>query len=275
MLIGVGIALFLLTPSAVDSPPFGSSPGWTNVLDDQFNSKHIPGHWQLYHSPYANAPNNCTSPSHDYAAGGYLHLVEKYEPSQPAGVSCPYTAGWYTGGLKLDPVDRYIGNDQRVTLRYRIVSRDGVVSHHIIPMRWPTRHKSPRNAHRGEEDFLETDTLTAGHFLLYESASGGGRIRSSLYRMDMTQWHTVRFVQLSHVVSAYIDDMAHSVWTFHGDSATIPDILRTTVLQQECSHSNGCPTGTTGREDIELDWIRVDTAANGRATPATSASRSP
>jgi hypothetical protein len=270
VLIGAGTGLILPSTSAVDFPLLGSSVRWTNVIDDRFNGPHVPSHWQRYHAPYANAPNNCTSPSHDYVSGGYLHLVEKYEHSRPAGVSCPYAAGWYTGGLKLDPVGRYVANDQRVTLRYRIVSRDGIVSHHVIPMRWPTRHKS-RGTHRGEEDFLETDTLTGGHFLLYETR--GRRIRSSLYPLDMTQWHTVRFVQLSHAIYAYVNDMTRSAWAYRGNSTTIPHVLRTTVLQQECSHSNGCPTQKTGREDIEIDWIKVDTARKVGGRP--SARRQP
>jgi hypothetical protein len=32
------------------------------------------------------------------------------------------------------------------------------------------------------------------------------------------------------------------------------------VLQQEC-RSSGCPAGTTGTEDIQIDWITVDNPA--------------
>jgi hypothetical protein len=32
-------------------------------------------------------------------------------------------------------------------------------------------------------------------------------------------------------------------------------------LHQECSHITVCPTGTTGREDIQIDWIAVDNAS--------------
>lgn len=262
LIVGGGIVAALHAFSG-SSPPFRPAAAWTNVVDDQFNGSTIPRHWRLYHAPYGDGPHNCTSATHDYVSDGSLHLVEHYEHSAPPGVSCPYEAGWYTGGMKLDPVAPYVGDDQRVTLRYRIVSRGGVVSHHIIPMRWPADQNAAHGTHMGEEEFLETDTVTSGHFLLY--GRDAERIRSSLYRLDMTQWHTVRFTQLSHTVYAYFDDMTTPLWTYHGSSATIPNLPRTTVLQQECSHTNGCPRATTGREDIQIDWIKVDTApAAGR-----------
>jgi hypothetical protein len=46
------------------------------------------------------------------------------------------------------------------------------------------------------------------------------------------------------------------VWTFSGDATTLPDTLKHVVLQQECQSS--CPSGTTGSEDIQIDWITVD-----------------
>jgi hypothetical protein len=238
------------------------SPGWTNVLDDQFDSGGVPGHWILYHAPYGSAPNNCTSPSHDFVSGGYLHLVESYEPSTPAGVSCPYSAGWYTGGMRLDPVAPYAADDQRITVRYRIVSTGGVVSHHIIPMRWPAA-TSCAGCNGGEEDFFETDTLNSAHTFLHYFAADGSRqqVISPLYSLDLTQWHTLRFTQLNHTIYAYFDDMTTPAWTHAGDSTTIPDVLRSVVLQQECNHAAGCPTGTTGSEDIQIDWITVDTAS--------------
>lgn len=247
------------TTTTTTSPP---SPGWTNVVNDQFDSGGLPSHWLAYTSPYGSAPRNCTSPTHDYVSGGDLHIVESYEPSRPAGANCPYSAGWYTGGLKLDPVAPYIANDQRVTVRYRIVSTGGVVSHHIIPMRWPTGITYSYRMNNGEEDFPETDTLTSARtFLHYVSSGSGQQTYSPVYSVDMTQWHTMRFTQLNHTVYAYFDDMSTPAWTYAGNSTTIPDVLRTTVLQQECSHTSGCPTGTTGSEDIQIDWITIDNAS--------------
>jgi hypothetical protein len=249
-------------PTPTTTTTTSPSPGWTNVLDDEFDSGGVPGHWILYHAPYGSAPNNCTSPSHDFVSGGYLHLVESYEPSTPAGVSCPYSAGWYTGGMRLDPVAPYAADDQRITVRYRIVSTGGVVSHHIIPMRWPAA-TSCAGCNGGEEDFFETDTLNSAHTFLHYFAADGSRqqVISPLYSLDLTQWHTLRFTQLNHTIYAYFDDMTTPAWTHAGDSTTIPDVLRSVVLQQECNHAAGCPTGTTGSEDIQIDWITVDTAS--------------
>jgi hypothetical protein len=247
------------TPTSTPPPP---SPGWTNVVDDQFDSGGLPSHWLAYSSPYGSAPRNCTSPTHDYVSGGDLHIVESYEASRPAGANCPYSAGWYTGGLKLDPVAPYIANDQRVTVRYRIVSTGGVVSHHIIPMRWPTGITYSYRMNNGEEDFPETDTLTSARtFLHYVTSGSGEQTYSPVYSVDLTQWHTMRFTQLNHTIYVYFDDMSTPAWTYTGNSTTIPDVLRTTVLQQECSHTSGCPTGTTGSEDIQIDWITVDNAS--------------
>jgi hypothetical protein len=265
VLIAGAATLVLVLSSVSSSPHVPSPPGWRNVVDDQFTSSRIPGHWQLYRGPYGNRPHNCTSPTHDYVSDGHLNIVEKYEAAKPAGVSCPYGAGWYTGGLKIDPVAPYIGNDQRVTVRYRVVSRGSVVSNHIIPMRWPANRKAVSGMNQGEEDFLDTDTLSGGHFLVYPGQHGGRRIRSSLYPIRMTRWHTVRLTQFSHRIYAYIDDMTTPVWSYHGDSTTIPDVQRTTVLQQECTHPHGCPRRTAGSEDIQIDWIKVDTASRRSA----------
>lgn len=247
----------ITTPTTTPAP----SSGWTNVIDDQFNSGGVPSHWILYHGAYGSSPHNCTAPSHDYVADGYLNLVESWEPATPAGASCPYGAGWYTGGMKLEPVSPYLANDQQVTVRYRIVSSGGVVSHNIIPMRWPGSNLAGHN--NGEEDFLETDSLSSARtFLHYFSTSGSGQqVYSPLYSIDLTQWHTVRVTQLNHTISVYSDNLNTPTWTYNGDTTTVPDVLRTTVLQQECSHSNGCPSGTTGSEDIQIDWITVDNAS--------------
>lgn len=228
------------------------APKWTNVIDDQFNSGGIPSHWALYHSPYKSAPNNCTDPAHDFVSDGYLNIVESYESSKPVGVTCPYGAGWYTGGLTLPNTPPYSANDQRVTLRFRIVSTGGVVPHYIIPM---------RRADNSEEDFFESDVLNHAHTFLH---SAYGRIRSTpAYSVDVSEWHTVRFTQLNHVVSAYIDNMTTPVWVHDGNDATTPDasLWRHVLLQEECSHAKGCPTGTTGGSDIEVDWISVDDAS--------------
>ena len=109
------------TPSASAS----TQTRWRTIVNDQFNKRGLPHHWLRYSHPYGSAPNNCTDPAHDYVSGGYLHIVEKYEASKPVGVECPYGAGWYTGGVSLPEVAPYSVNNQRITVRFRIVSVGG------------------------------------------------------------------------------------------------------------------------------------------------------
>ena len=80
------------------------------------------------------------------------------------------------------------------------------------------------------------------------------------HAFDLSQWHTVRFEQRNHVVKAYIDDLRTPVWTYRGSSRTLPDTKKQVVLQQECRPS-GCPAGTSGTEDIQIDWITVENPA--------------
>lgn len=210
------------------------------VVNDQFNSGGLPSRWRSYNGPYGSGPGNCAIPSHASVSGGYLHLVMSYEPSGSCG------PGWYTGGLALHG---YSSVDQRVTVRFRVVD-DGVASHFIIPMRWPDNDSQWPAV--GEEDFCETDTTAGCTTFLHYSASN--RQYQHSYSVDLSQWHTLRFERLDHVVTAFIDNVAK--WTFRGDSTTLPDTLKHVVLQQEC-HSS-CPSGTTGSEDIQIDWITVE-----------------
>ncbi len=212
------------------------------VVNDRFDSGGLPSRWHSYDGPYGSGPGNCAIPSHASVSGGYLHLLMSYEASGSCG------AGWYTAGLALSG---YSSVDQRVTVRFRVVDA-GVAGHFIIPMRWPDDNSSwPAG---GEEDFCETDTTAGCTTFLHYSASN--RQNQHSYSVDLSQWHTLRFERLNHVVSAFIDNMTSPVWTFRGDSNTLPDTLKHVVLQQEC-HSS-CPSGTTGTEDIQIDWITVE-----------------
>ena len=119
-------------------------------------------------------------------------------------------------------------------------------------MRWPDADSWPAG---GEEDFCESDTAAGCDTFLHYSSSNRQNYHS--YSVNLSQWHTLRFERLNHVVSAYIDNLASPVWTFRGDSNTLPDTLKHVVLQQECQ-SASCPSGTTGTEDIQIDWITVE-----------------
>jgi hypothetical protein len=236
-----------------------SSGGWVNVVNDQFDSGGVPDHWTLYDSPYHSNAENCPLPSHVTVSGGSLHMLMAYETSGRCG------AGWYSAGMQVKSA--YGAVHQRVTVRWRVVSSDPdrVRSHRIIPMRWVG---DPNFAwYQGEADYCEGSDLTGcSTFLHYRDTSS---VISHSYAVDLTRWHTMRFETRpgtdasghpAIIFRTYIDDLTTPVWTYVGNETTIPSATRRTVLQQECRNS-GCPAGTTGTEDIQVDWITIDNLA--------------
>jgi hypothetical protein len=224
-----------------------AAAGWVNVVNDQFSSGGVPAHWHRYDGPYGSAPHNCATPSHVSVSGGSMHLLMRHETSGRCG------AGWYTAGMMLDRA--FASVDQRVTVRFRVVD-GGVSGHHIIPMRFPPGAPWPQG---GEEDYCEGDASSGCHTFLHYGDTPSTQVLHR-HAFDLSQWHTVRFERRNHVVKAYIDDLTTPVWTYDGSSRTLPDTKKQVVLQQECRHS-GCPAGTTGAEDIQIDWITVDNPA--------------
>jgi hypothetical protein len=229
------------TPLATPNP---QADAWVNVINDQFNSGGVPAHWSVYDGPYGSGPHNCAVPSHVSVSGGSMHMLMGYESSGRCG------AGWYTAGMY---VRGAASVDQRVTVRFRVVNH-GVTGYRIIPMRWPDSAPWPEG---GEEDFCEGSSLT-GCSTYFHYGSSNSQISKSL-AFDLTQWHTLRFERLNHVVRAFVDDLSSPVWTYVGSSATLPDTLKRVVLQQECQSS--CPSGASGTEDIQIDWITIDNPA--------------
>ena len=229
------------TPTPAPQPP--ANPAWVNVLSDQFNSGGVPAHWVSYDGPYGSAPHNCASPSQATVSGGYLHMTMSYLTAGTCG------AGWYTAGLSLTG---FSSIDQRVTVRFRVVPGPGFHSHFNLPLRWPDVDSSWPAA--GEEDFFEGDWQGGiNSFLHY--GSNNAQVVSSAYSVDVTSWHTLQVARLNHVVTVAID--GSTIWSYAGSATTLPNSLKHVVLQQECS-GNGCPSGTSGREDIQIDWITID-----------------
>jgi hypothetical protein len=224
-----------------------AAEGWVNVVNDQFGSGGVPAHWSRYDGPYGSGPRNCATPSHASVSGGSMHMLMRYEASGRCG------AGWYTAGMMLDRA--FASVDQRVTVRFRVVS-GGVSGHHIIPMRFPPGVPWPQG---GEEDYCEGSEFSGCHTFLHFGDKATTQV-SHRHGFDLRQWHTVRFERRDHVVKAYIDDLGTPVWTHRASSRTLPDTKKQVVLQQEC-RSSGCPAGTTGTEDIQVDWITVDNPA--------------
>jgi hypothetical protein len=126
-------------------------------------------------------------------------------------------------------------------------------------MRFPDTGSWPA---AGEEDYCEGDALTGcSTFLHYGPQSPGGQVFGDHWlRPGLLSWHVVRFQRLDHVVTAWIDNMATPAWRYVGNATTLPDTVKRVVLQQEC-HSGGCPAGTRGSEDIQIDWITIDDPA--------------
>jgi hypothetical protein len=224
-----------------------AAAGWVNVVNDQFSSGGVPAHWRRYDGPYGSGPRSCATPSHVSVSGGSMHLLMRHEASGRCG------AGWYTAGMMLDRA--FASVDQRVTVRFRVVS-GGVSGHHIIPMRFPPGARWPQG---GEEDYCEGSGSSGCHTFLHYGDKASTQVLHR-HAFDLQQWHTVRFERRNHVVKAYIDDLRTPVWTYRGSSRTLPDTKKQVVLQQEC-RSSGCPAGTTGTEDIQIDWITVDNPA--------------
>jgi len=212
---------------------------WRLVVDDRFNSRGVPGHWSKYDGPYGSGPNNCARPDHAYVQGGSLRMVLRYRGSGDCG------AGWYSAGLRL--VERYDSVDQKISVRFRVVSLGGVLGHRIIPMRWPASTSAPDP---GEEDYCEGSPVSACRTFLHHD----GDQEYHTYRVNLTTWHTMTFVRRNFTVRAYIDGVQR--WGYRGNPDTLPATPKHPVLQQECQH-DGCPRGTTGSEVILIDWIRV------------------
>jgi hypothetical protein len=225
----------------------GASAGWINVVNDQFNSGGIPAHWDLYDGPYGSGPRSCATPRHVSVSGGAMHMLMRYEASGRCG------AGWYTGGMMIDKAFGSV--DQRVTVRFRVV-RAGATAHHIIPMRFPPNSRWPQG---GEEDYCEGSSQAGCHTFLHYGDKSTTQVMHR-HVLDLSQWRTVRFERRDHVVKAYVDDLTRPVWTYRGSRQTLPDTVKQVVLQQECEH-RGCPGGTTGTEDIQIDWITIDNPA--------------
>ena len=238
------------TPTVPPTPAPTATPssGWVTVVNDQFDSGGVPSHWALYDGPYGSAPQNCAAPSHAFVSGGYLHLLMSYEATGAGSAGCG--PGWYTAGMALIG---YSSVDERITLRFRVVNTDpSFHSHFNLPMRWPDIDSSWPAA--GEEDYFEGDWENGISTFLHYGATNQ-QIASPPYGTDVTAWHTIQTTRLNNVVTVSVDGVI--AWQYAGDATTLPDTLKHVVLQQECS-GLGCPSGTTGTEDIQIDWITVE-----------------
>lgn len=212
---------------------------WTLVVDDRFNAGRVPRHWSRYDGPYGSGPENCARPDHASVRNGKLRMVLRYRADGRCG------AGWYSAGMMLD--ERFESVSQKIRIRFRVRTVDGVRGHRIIPMRWPSSGDWPD---AGEEDYCEGSDLRGCSTFLH----GPDERESHHYRVNLRRWHTMTFVRRGFTVRAFIDGKRR--WVYRGDRSTLPATLKRPVLQQECQ-SDGCPSGRQGREVILIDWVKV------------------
>jgi hypothetical protein len=113
--------------------------------------------------------------------------------------------------------------DQKISVRFRVKSVDGIRAHRIISMRWPS---SGHGSALGEEDYCEDSPLRG--CTTFPHHSTGQEYHHD--RVDLTRWQTMTFVRRNFTVRALIDGKQR--WTHRG-------------------------TGRTGRAVILIDWITV------------------
>jgi hypothetical protein len=241
------------TPASVVPAP---QAGFSRVFADEFDGTAVDtSKWGPY-TGHLTSSSGCNEPDNLSVSGGVLTMLFAYQPSGVCG------ANWYHGSMKVDRA--YSGNNQSVTVRYRVLNNDpsNTRAHRIMPMRWPSSGPdggtSPPGWH-GEADYCEGSSLThCKTFLHYAPSSESPyQVASPEIVFDATQWHTIRATQYAgNDVAVFVDDMATPVWYYDGTTTTVPDVMRRTVLQQECPSS--CPTDTHDWERIEVDFVTID-----------------
>jgi hypothetical protein len=237
------------TPTPTE-PPVGDMPvpqaGFTRIFTDEFSGAALDTtKWSAYSSKLSSS-DGCPRPENNIVANGVLSMVFAYDTNGYCG------ANWYHGSMMIKSA--YAGNNQSVTLRFRVIASDpaNTRSHRILPMRWPTGDPW----YIGESDYCEGSSYSYCTAFLHHSTSSS-QVASPDIVFAQTQWHTIRATQLAgNDVQIFVDDMLVPVWNFDGSPTTVPDVTKRTVLQQECRSS--CPTDTNQTERIEIDFVTVD-----------------
>jgi hypothetical protein len=205
------------TATTTTAATTNSSP-WTNVVNDQFGSGGVPAHWSVYNFANSQAGHGYYLASHVTAPGdGYLHLLNKYESSGPAG------AGWYQGAFSLTPTLASV--DQRITYRARVIETGGgnAAAHRNMPLRWPVSGRWPAD---GEEDFYESDPTYTTPWAFFHYGSTNQFLYHQYPGIDLSQWHTFRVQRQNYVITVWIDDMVNPVYVYSGNSTTLPPTLK-------------------------------------------------
>jgi hypothetical protein len=227
---------------ALPAPP-AHALTWRTVVYDSFNSGGVPSHWHLYNARYGSPLNdNCAAPSQVTVSGGYLHLKLSWKPTGKCG------ADWYSGGMGLD--NSLSAHNQRITVRFRILSVNKIYGHRIIPML-----SANDGSGNGEQDFCESEASTISNCMtfLHWSNHSGRTDHRNYY--SLSRWHTMTFTRVGYHITSVID--GHKEFDYWGTEKTTPSNLKHVVLQQECPWYS-CPAGRTGYEDIQIDYVKVE-----------------
>jgi hypothetical protein len=246
----VPIATLLLAPSAAHAVT------WHLVLADQFNGSAVDtSKWTILDGSLGSAPYTCSAPRQASESGGALHLRFSYLATKPA--SCTNSPSHWTSATVYLSGSKFpagLSNNARITLRARVTDVGGVAAHRILPMRWPRAGV----VYAGEQDFCEGSELVGScDTYLHYGSTDSTQISKSTSSIDRSVWHTYRAEQSGTTVRFFVDNLTTPVWTYYGNTTTVPQTIKQVVLQQECESS--CPVGTSGSETIDIDWITVET----------------
>ena len=254
----------------IDVASSAVASGWTNVIDTDFSSSGaLPYPWQAYNFANSQPSAGYYLPSHVVVSGGIATLRQKYEASGPARnwYYGSNGAGWYQGTIYAPAPGPWNSIDHRTTFRMRILSTNGITSHRNLPLRWPLTGTQPA---AGEENYLESDPVLAPPvgsmqqpYAFFHFGSGAQSVRYVNFdvldwpMVDFSQWHTYRVERRNHQIRIWIDDLTTPVVQQQWSSWELPDTQKVPVFQQENANYVP-PAGTTGSEEIQIDWITVD-----------------
>jgi len=234
------------------------------VINTNFTTDGVlPAPWQAYNFANSQAGGGYYLASHAVVSGGILSLIQKYESSGPARNQYYSSsgAGWYQGAIYAAG-GAWDSVDHRTTVRLRILSTNGITSHRNLPLWWPNANNAPSG---GEEDYFESDGVwwprvngTEQPRSFFHYSSNNSFVYWIWNGIDVSQWHTYRFERKADKITIWIDDMTTPVWSQQFSSTQLPDTIKHPVFQQENPNFLP-PSGTTGSEEIQIDWVAIDT----------------
>jgi PKD repeat protein len=236
---------------------------WSPIVSVDFSTKadgYWPG-WCRYQSFDQVYKQGYYAQQNAYVQGGLLHLFSAYG-------SGPFGNAWYTGAVSIhggtcgsNPPWPFSTQDSRITLRMRLVSVGTRANGHRNVLNWPDNGIYTSG---GEEDMWESDVAynNASTFLHYGSPSNPKQIAHThpTGDVDWANWHTYRFQRVGNVVKIYVDDMSTPIYTYTGDSTTLPGGPHHWVIQQQMHTPGGTPAPNGDSEDWQISSVVIEKA---------------